>query len=145
MQVTNKKACQFIGWERKVQSDDKGTGHCGFCPGAHENYLWSKSHLIAGQFYVDERAAGKTVKLAGRAATKLHEALQRFPEADQLTIVTLDNGSSATLPTRDLDLSTGFISGGYVRTALTVDVRNLRLRLRRAIEADAAIIGADDE
>jgi|GEM_PF-4210332 len=144
MLFANKKACQLLGWDRKTQTDDKSTGHLGFVPGADESYYWRLDALVAGLFYLDQRKAGLTVKLAGQAATRLRTGMREHPAADQLTITTLENGAVSVLPTASLDLSTGYLSGGYLLTALTVDARNLRLRVQRLIEADAAIIGGED-
>ncbi|MEL7684846.1 hypothetical protein AAG594_10955 [Citromicrobium bathyomarinum] len=69
--------------------------------------------------------------------------MAKFPQADQLTAVTTLNGMTSIHPTADLDLSTGYLSGGFVQTATMFDVRNLRDRVRQAVEADREVIGAD--
>lgn len=146
MKFTNKKACELLGWDRKVQADDKATGHCGFIPKSEAGFcIWDVTALVAGQHYSDCRAAGHTVKQAGQTATRLLAGMRDNPEADQLTILTLENGNKSILPTSEIDLSTGFISGGYLATALMIDVRNLKVRVQRAIDADASLIGDRDE
>jgi hypothetical protein len=146
LKFTNKNACRKIGWDRKTQADDIATGHCQFVAEVQDGFrYWDADDLTAGQFYIDGRKAGLTVKLSGIAASRLRRGMRNHPTADQLTVVTLENGSTSILPTATLDLSSGFVSGGYVATATMIDVRNLRARIQRAIDADAAIIGGDDE
>lgn len=96
-------------------------------------------------FYAGMRRVGHPVKVAGLTASRIREAMRVHPEADQLTIVTLENGSICTLPSSDLDLSTGYNSGGFIVTALLVDVRNLRAKVQRAIDSYEPVIGAEDE
>lgn len=141
MQIKTKKLAALIGWDRKKMGDDIATGHLGFVPPADGRRLWSIDDAAAALFYVDEIGAGQSVRLAGIAATKLRESMRINPDADQLTIVTLENGSTATLPTATLDLSTGYLSGGFMRIALTVNVSLLRERIERAIAAEAEIVG----
>jgi hypothetical protein len=146
MRATNKKACQLIGWDRKNQSDDVATGHCQFVPGTQDGFrFWDMDDLAVGQYYIFERRGGKTVKLAGQSATRLRCGMRDHPTADQLTVLTLENGSTSIHPTAALDLASGYVGGGFVATATLIDVRNLRARLQRAIDADAAIIGDDDD
>jgi hypothetical protein len=61
-----------------------------------------------------------------------------------VTLVTLENGNRFALPAEKLDLSSGYNSGGLVREALTLDVRNLRARIERLIEADSMLVGEAD-
>ncbi|GGE21918.1 hypothetical protein GCM10011529_30670 [Polymorphobacter glacialis] len=146
MLFTNKKACQnILGWDRKVQTDDKASGHINFAPTFDDNFNWNLDRLTAAQFYLDQRTAGFTVKMAGQAATRLYNGLCDYPDADQLTVVQIENGSASIMPADKIDLASGFVSGGYLATALLIDVRNLRTRVQRAIEADAAVIGARGE
>ena len=97
--------------------------------------------------YADLRNAQHSypVKLAGLIASRIRTAMRANPRADQLVTVTLANGFSFTLPTDDLDLTSGFNTGGYVTTALLVDVRNYRERVTRSIEAFEPGTEADDE
>ena len=142
MLMRTKKLAAFIGWDKKKMGDDIATGHCGFVPApVGSRRLWSLDDAAAAQFYMDGIGAGQTVRVAGIAATLLREGMRAHPSADQLTIVTLENGSTATLPTATLDLSGGYVSGGNLRCALTIDARNLRARIERAIAADAEIVG----
>lgn len=145
MFYTNRKAAEILGRCRKTQNDDKKTGNLPFEPTANEGYRWDPSRLVAARFYLDQRDAGLTVKLAGQAATRLWQGMLDYPEAEQLTVVTLENGSKSILPTVEVDLATGYLSGGYLAHALVIDVRNLRARVQRAIDADAAVIGDRDE
>lgn len=145
MKFTNKKACQLLGWDRKSQGDELATGHCHFAPSAGTGMrFWEVDDLVAGQFYMDQRAAGLTVKLAGQAASRLRLGIADYPDADQLTIVALENGSMSVLPTDQIDLSTGYMSGGYIATALMIPINNIRMRVQRSIDADAEIVGGDD-
>jgi len=146
VKFTNKKACELLKWDRKVQADDKGSGHCLFVPKSDAGFcIWDLPALVAGQFYMDCRSAGQTVKQAGQAATRLLAGMRDYPGAAQLTVLTLENGSRSILPTDTIHLSTGFISGGYLATALLIDVRNLAARVQRLVDADAALIGERDE
>lgn len=144
--ATNKKACQIIGWERKTQAGDLATGFCRFTPDTQDGFrLWDLDDMAAGLDFIDGRKAGQTVKLAGIAASRLRRGMLDHPTADQLTVLTLENGYTSIHPTASLDLSTGYVGGGYVATATMIDVRNLRARIQRAIDADAAIIGDHDD
>lgn len=101
--------------------------------------------VAALTLYAELRGAGQPVKVAGLMTSRVRDAMRSNPEADQLTVVTLNNGSSFTRPTASLDLTSGFHSGGHVLTATIVDVRNLRDRVKRAIDAYQQVIGAVDD
>lgn len=142
MLMRTKKLAAFVGWDKKKMGDDIATGHCSFVPApVNGRRLWDLDDAAAAQFYMDGIAAGQTVRVAGIAASLLREGMRSHPSADQLTIVTLENGSTSTLPTDTLDLSGGYLSGGHLRCALTIDARNLRARIERAIAVDAEIVG----
>ena len=130
-------------WDRKQQADDAANGARGFIPPAYEH--WTLDGAAAALFYLDQRKAGQTVKVAGALATRLHGGMLDHPSADQLTALTLENGSTSIMPTSGLDLASGYVGGGYVATATMIDARNLRARLQSAIDADAAIIGDDED
>ena len=85
--------------------------------------------------YADLIRAGYPVKLAGLIISRIRTGMRAYPDADQLVTVTLQNGFSFTMPAGDLDLSSGFSTGGFMTTALLVDVRNYRERVQRAIDA----------
>jgi hypothetical protein len=85
--------------------------------------------------YVELRNAGYPVKLAGRLATQLRNAMREHPEADQLVTVKLENGFEFTLPADTVDIRSGVNSGGRVVSATIFDCRNARERILRAIEA----------
>lgn len=87
--------------------------------------------------YADLRNAQHSypVKLAGLIASRIRTAMRANPRSNQLITVTLANGFGFTLPADNVDLSSGFNTGGFVSTALLVDVRNYRERVERAIEA----------
>lgn len=146
--ITKKKAPVIFQhdkfyWDRKQQSDDVATGALGFYPAGRDP--WTLDQAAVALFYLDARKAGQTVKVAGAAATRLWRGMLDHPSSDQLTTLTLENGSTSIMPTNGLDLASGYVGGGFVATATMIDVRNLRARLQRAIDADAAIIGDDDE
>lgn len=130
-------------WDRKTLADDKSTGALAFCPASEADTRWSAERICAALFYLDSRRDGLTRELAGRLASKLWSGMEEYPGADQLTIVKLENGSTSILSTASLDLSTGFVSGGNVATALLIEVRGLRERVARAIDAAAALVGDD--
>ena len=145
MQFTTSKACQILGRDRKTQADDIATGHCGHVPAADGNFrLWSSDDMAGELWFMNLRADHYTVRIAGVLATRLRRAIEAHPEADQLTLATLENGNRFAAPTADLDLSSGYCSGGAVREALLVDVRNLRERVQRMIDAAAQIVGDPD-
>lgn len=145
MKMTFRKLCEYSGWDLKKAVDDRANGANFIELGENGRLVCDQDDCAAAIFYTDQRAAGQTVKVAGAAATRLRAVMREQPEADQLTMVSLENGSSFTLPTAGLDLSSGYNSGGYVRSAVMVDVRNLRARVRRAVDADEPVIGAGDE
>jgi len=144
MLMRTKKLAAFVGWDKKKMGDDIATGHCGFVPPAEGRRLWDLNDAAAAQFYMDGVNAGQSVRIAGIAATRLRDAMKAHPDADQLTTVTLENGNTFTLPTKTLDLASGYNSDSYIRTALTIDARNLRARIERAIATDAEVIGGRD-
>lgn len=146
MKYTNKKMCQILSRDRRTQADDYSTGECAYVPEPEGGCrFWTPDDMVAELFFLDQRADGYTVKIAGRVATRLRDGMRGAPEADLITVVRLENGSTFTAATADLDLSSGYTSGSFVRTALTIDVRNYRERVRRLIEADAQIVGGEDE
>jgi len=130
-------------WDRKQQADDAANGARAFLPVGRDP--WTFDQAAVALFYLDQRKANHTVKVAGAAAARLLRGINDHPTADQLTALMLENGSTSIHPTASLDLSTGYVGGGFVATATMIDVRNLRARIQRAIDADAAIIGDDDD
>lgn len=130
-------------WDRQQMADDKATKALGFAPTIGEP--WCEGRMAAALLYLDQRAAGLTREHAGRLATHIWTGMVAHPDADQLTLVVIENGSASVHSTASLDLGSGYICGGYLATALVVDVRNLRARVQRAVEASARVIGDDDE
>ena len=146
MIFTTKAACRILGRDRKQQADDIATGHCKHVPTAIGGLRYWRTDDLAGEmFFVDQRDHGYSVKMAGALASRLRRAMEEHPTADQLSLVTLTNGNRFAARTDTLDVSTGFNSGGAVREVLMVNVRNLRERVQRLIEADADLVGADDD
>ncbi|WP_226663722.1 hypothetical protein [Alteriqipengyuania lutimaris] len=146
MQFTTKFTCQALDRDRKQQADDIATGHCGHVPDGGGNFrLWSADDVAAEQYFMDLRAEHYTVRLAGTLATRLRRAMTLHPDADQLALVTLDNGNRFAVPADQIDLTSGYSSGQPIREALIVDARNLRARVARLIEAAQQIVGEFDE
>lgn len=146
MQFTTKKVCEILDRDRKTQADDIATGHCGHVPEAVANLrIWERDDIAVERWFIDLRAEGYPVRIAGTLATRLREAMRLHPGSSQLTLTTLDNGNRFALATDKLDLSTGYNSGNAVREAIMVDVRNLRERVQRLIDAAAQIVGDRDE
>lgn len=144
MLMTFGKLCEYSNWDLKKAGDDRANG-ADFIRSTGSRIVCDQDDCAAAIFYTDQRAAGHTVKVAGAATARLRAAMRDHADADQLTIVTLLSGASFAAPTPTLDLGSGFTSGSYVATALTVDVRNLRERVRQAVEADQPVIGGGDE
>ena len=142
--MTKRKLCEYTGWDFKKSSDDIANGADFILTGANGRMICDMDDCAAAFVYTDARQAGHTVKVAGALAKRLRAAMRDHPHADQLTVVTLLNGSTFTQPTADLDLTTGYVSGGFVLTATMFDIRNLRDRVRQAIAADPKVIGGDD-
>jgi hypothetical protein len=141
MQTTFTKACAIAGYPAKNLIDDRvmirrETGGLDIVTtptvGRPALDIDDVATLIR---YAEMRSDGYPVKLAGTIAARLRTAMRDYPDADQLTLVTCENGNRFARPADELDLSTGYNSGAPVREALTVDVRNLRERVERAIEA----------
>lgn len=129
-------------WDRKMQADDKATGALTFCPTSRDaDMRWSEDRMLAALAYLDWRRDGLKREVAGKLASILWTGIQAHPNADQLTIVKLENGSYSIHSTADLDLSTGYMSGGNVATAMMIEVRGLRERMTRAIDAAAILVG----
>ena len=146
MQFTTKKVCEILDRDRKPQADDIATGHCGHVPEAVGSLrFWEQDDIAAERWFMDLRAEGYPVRIAGTLASRLREAIRLHPAADQLTLVTLNNGNRFALPADTLDLTGGFTSGCAVREAVMVDARNLRERVKSLIDAAALIVGDRDE
>jgi hypothetical protein len=143
---TTKAACQLLGRDRKQQEGDIATGHCGHVPASVNGMRhWRDDDLAAELLFMDLRREGYSVKIAGLIATRLRTAMREHPEAAQLTLVTMMNGNRFAVPTADLDLANGWTSGGPVREALMIDVRNLRARISQLLEAYEPVIGGGDD
>lgn len=146
MEYTTKKVCEILDRDRKTQADDIATGHCGHVPEAVGSFrFWERDDIAAEQWFMDMRAEGYAVRIAGALASRLRSAMRLNPDAAQLTLVTLENGNRFALPSDTLDLTGGFTSGCAVREAVMVDARNLRERVQSLIEAAAQIVGDRDE
>lgn len=146
MQFTTKKVSQILGRDRKQQADDIATGHCAHVPDNGGNLrLWSKDDMAAELYFMDLREERYTVRIAGALASRLRRAMASHPKADRLALVTLDNGNRFAVPVESFDLASGYSSGSPIRDALIVDVRNLRARLARMIEAAAQVVGELDD
>lgn len=145
MMFTTKAADQVLGRDRKQQEGDKATGHCGHLPKAVAGMChWGPDDLAAELYFMDLRKDDHSVKLAGSIATRLRAAVRDNPHAEQITLVTMQNGNRFAVPTPDLDIANGWTSGGFIRDALTIDVRRLRARVQQLIEAYEPVIGGDD-
>ena len=142
MQFTTKKLCQILGRDRKTQADDIATGYCSHVPDGNGNLrLWSFDEAALELNFLNLRSDHHTVRLAGFITSRLHRAMTAYPDADRLALVTMENGNRFGVPADSIDLTSGYSSGGAVRETLIVDVRNLRARVARMIEAAAQIVG----
>ncbi|WP_294289099.1 hypothetical protein [uncultured Sphingomonas sp.] len=131
-----------FSWDRTQAQQDKATKALGFAPTADDPF-WTFEQIVWALFYLGRREDGMTREQAGRLATRLYRAAQDHRTADQLTVVTLLNSSSSIHPTDSLDLSTDYLSGRCVATALMIEVRGLREMATRAIEEAASIVGVE--
>jgi hypothetical protein len=139
-------AAQILGRDRKTQTDDIATGHCAYVPEAEGNLrLWSKEDMVAELYFMGLRAERYTVRIAGALASRLRRAMNDYPEAPLLALLTLENGNRLAMPIDRVDLLQGYNSGCTIRETLVVDVRNLRARLDRMIEAAGQIVGSLDD
>ena len=141
MLLTLPKVCEDIAvYDLKKLTDDRTilrreTGEDFITRPEFGRIVLDTDDAVALMLYAEMRRAGQPVKFAGVFASRLRAAMRAYPDEPQFTTVQLGNGSTFTLPTSMLDLSTGLNSGSYIVTATTVDVRNLRERIQRAIEA----------
>lgn len=143
MQLTTKVVCQLLGRDRKSQADDIATGECGYVPVADGNIrFWELEDVVAERFFMDLRADGYPVKLAGRIATRLRLGMASYPDAARIGLVRNENGNYFAADADKLDLSSGWHSGANVREALIVDICNLRRRVKRAIADHRATVDA---
>ncbi|GLJ00469.1 hypothetical protein [Sphingobium sp. BS19] len=85
-----------------------------------------------------------TIRHASSIVGKIKQVMEATPSADQISIVSLANGSTFTQPTADLDLASGYVGGQFVRSVMTFDVRNYRDRAERAVADLPVVIGGDD-
>jgi hypothetical protein len=136
--MTIAKCSEIAGYDLKKLIDDRTilrreTGGTDFLPAPTSGRtICDRDDAAALILYAEMRGAGQPVKVAGITASRIRDGMRHFPEADQLTIVSFQNGLTITLPSADLDLRTGYNSGSYLSTALLVDCRNLRARVQRA-------------
>lgn len=147
MKITTKTLCSMMGRDRKRQADDIATKHCTYVPEGNGNLrLWSvEADAPAELYFTCLRDDNYTVRVAGALASRLHRAMTAHPDADRIALVTLENGNRFGLPADQVNLASGFSSGVPVRETLIVDVRNLRSRIERMIEAAGLIIGESDD
>ena len=152
MRFTYAKLCEIAGYDEKKLTDDRtilrrdtGTDFIMAQGALGVPLIADRDDVAATILYAVVRDAGQPVKVAGLTAQRVREAMHAHPEADQLTIVTLENRFTFVLPSDVIDLRPGDTSGGKIVTATVVDVRNLRARVQRAIDAYEPVIGADDE
>jgi len=142
--MTKRKLCEYKNLDFKKSSDDTLNG-AGFLQVGRKGRIVCDADDCAAAFaYTDLRKTGQTVRVAGATAKRIREAMRDYPAADQLTVVSLLNGLTLTHPAADLDLTTGYVSRGFILSATMFDLRNLRERVRQAIAADCAVIGAED-
>ena len=146
MQYTTKFICRAFDRDRKQQADDIATGHCGHVPDGGGNLrLWSMDDALAELYFIGKRDEHYTVRMAGELSTHLRRAIDKHPDADRLALVTLENGNRFAVPADEIDLTTGYSSGACIREALLIDVRNLRARAARVIEAAQQVVGEADD
>lgn len=146
MQYTTKFICRALNRDRKQQADDIATGHCGHVPDGGGNLrLWSEDDVPPEIYFIDLRSEHHTVRMAGMFATRLRRAIAKYPEADRIALVTLENGNRFAASADEIDLTTGYSSGACIRETLVVDVRNLRARAACLIEAAQQIVGEADD
>jgi hypothetical protein len=126
-------------FDRRVQSDNYSTGSCKYQEGRANGY-WQPDRILVEDYFLTLRDEGWPVKLAGSLATRLWTALQDYPRADRLALVTMENSNRFAVLADKLDLASGYNSGGLLREALIIDVRNRRERIARLIETDASLV-----
>ena len=142
--MTFRKVCEYAGVDYKKTIDDRANGADFILTGANGRAICDTDDCVATMAYARMREQGHKVRVAGTMAKRLREAMRDYPDAEQLTTVTLLNGLTFTQPASDLDLSTGYISGGFMLSATVFDVRNFRDLVRQAIEAEVTVIGGED-
>jgi hypothetical protein len=141
MNLTLQRACEIANYPPKLLTDDRPiirqeTGGLDIVPWAGGGRIVCDiDDAAALLLYAEMRRARLPVKYAGAFAARIRAAMSNNPNEPQFTTVLLGNGSTFTLPISTLDLSSGLSSGSYVVTATTVDVRRLRERVQREIDA----------
>lgn len=152
MRFTYPKLCEIAGYDEKKLTDDRtilrrdtGVDFIKAQGALGVPLIAERDDVAATVLYALVRNAGQPVKAAGVMAARIRDGMAAHPEADQITIVLTETGATFTLPTANLDLSSGYTSGGLVVTATIVEARNLRERVQRAMDAYEPVIGADDE
>lgn len=148
-QYSNRAVCRMLatvhpGFDRKLQADNYATGACKYAEARFNGY-WTRDGLATEDYFLTLRREGWPVKLAGALATRLWEAVQVQPLADQLLLVTMENGNRFSAPAGSVDLTSGYTSGSLTREALLIDVRNLRERAQRLIDDHAELVGQVDD
>ena len=140
--VTRRVASEIVHHDYSKLEGDLQRKALGFVPsGEKGTTILDFIHIVALQIFMDGRNDGLPVMPAGERATRFHDAIRAHPAADQLTMLILENGARSVHPTETLDLTTGFISGNYLRRADTIDVRNVARRVARELEDRAHAFG----
>lgn len=141
MLMTLAKACEDIAaYDLKKLTDDRTilrreTGQDFITRESSGRLTLDQDDVAALILYAEMRRAGQPVKFAGVFVSRIRAAMRDYPDADQIISATLENGSSFALPADGVDLTSGYTSGSYLLTATLIDVRNLRQRVQRAVDA----------
>ncbi len=135
------QAARIAGLNKKKLSDDRCIMRRefgrDFLPTARigQPLLCSMADCVALMLYADFRRDGYPVKVAGVIASHFRAAIREFPNADQLTAIKLSNGATFVRPTDDKRLEAEFRAGRHIATELTINIDDLRERVRRGAES----------
>jgi hypothetical protein len=101
--------------------------------------------LIGMKIDQELRELGCKPREANQRASRFLDAMDQYPNEERLTCFKLENGATRILPSKGLDLSTGFNSGGYVVSGIEFSILNIREIIEKKLAAHPVLFNGDGE
>lgn len=148
--ITNglKLSCSATGVDRSDFIARRTSGEVTIGPAKPPRGQASRSTiamLIAMKIYQEFLELGCKPRDANKLASRFQDALDQYPNEERLTLFKLENGATRILPSKGLDLSTGFNSGGYVLSAIEFSILNIREIIEKKLAAHPVLFNGNGE
>lgn len=101
--------------------------------------------LITMKIYQELLELGCKPRDANHLASRFQDAMDQYPNEERLTLFKLENGATRILPSKELDLSTGFNSGGYIVSGIEFSILNIREIIEKKLAAHPVLFNGDGE